>query len=63
MKPADSIPDPALNAADNPAEGTGVQDHDDDSITAKLNEIYATESSTLDPVFQSIQSRSMKKGE
>jgi hypothetical protein len=40
-----------------------VQDHDDEAITAKLNEVYATESSALDPVFQSIQSRSVKKGE
>jgi Arc/MetJ-type ribon-helix-helix transcriptional regulator len=28
--------------------------------TAKLNEVYATEASALDPVFQSIQSRSVK---
>jgi hypothetical protein len=33
---------------------------DDDAITAKLNEVYPTESSNLDPVFQSIQSRSAK---
>ena len=40
-----------------------VQDHDDKAITAKLNEVYSTESSTLDPVLQSIQTRSLKKGE
>jgi len=28
--------------------------------TAKLNEVYATETSALDPVLQSIQSRSVK---
>ena len=28
--------------------------------TAKLNEVYATEASALDPVLQSIQSRSVK---
>ena len=40
-----------------------VQEHDDEVITAQLNEIYSTEPSTLDPVFQSIQSRSVKKGQ
>ena len=39
------------------------QPADDEAITAKLNEVYSTESSALDPVFQSIQSRSVKKGE
>jgi hypothetical protein len=33
---------------------------DDGAITAKIDEVYATESSTLDPVIQSIQSRSVK---
>ncbi len=37
-----------------------VQDHDDEAITAKLNEVYASESSALDPILQSIQSRSVK---
>lgn len=39
------------------------QHHDDGAITARLNEAYDTESSTLDPVLQSIQARSIKKGE
>lgn len=75
MKAAVSIPDPVFKAADKLAKRMGVsrsrlysvalqrlvQDHDDEAITAKLNEVYATESSALDPVFQSIQSRSVKK--
>jgi hypothetical protein len=74
MKAAVSIPDPVFEAADKLAQRMGVsrsrlysvalerfvQDHDEDSITAKLNEVYATEASDLDPVLQSIQSRSVK---
>ena len=77
MKAAVSIPDPVFKAADELAQRMGVsrshlysvalqrfvQDHDDEAITAKLNEVYATESSTLDPILQRIQSRSVKKGE
>lgn len=43
------------------ARGSEKLEHDDDAITAKLDEVYAAESSALDPVFQSIQSRSVKK--
>jgi metal-responsive CopG/Arc/MetJ family transcriptional regulator len=74
MKAAVSIPDPVFEAADKLAQRMGVsrsrlysvaierfvQDHNDEVITAKLNEVYATESSALDPVLQSIQSRSVK---
>jgi metal-responsive CopG/Arc/MetJ family transcriptional regulator len=74
MRVVVSIPNPILKAADELAQRMDVsrsrlytlalrrliQHHDEDTITAKLNEIYATESSTLDPVFQSIQSRSVK---
>lgn len=35
------------------------QERDDEAVTAKLNEVYATESSALDPVLQSIQARSV----
>jgi metal-responsive CopG/Arc/MetJ family transcriptional regulator len=77
MKAAVSIPDPIFEAADKLARRMGVsrsrlysvalqrlvQDHDDEAIMGKLNEVYSTESSGLDPVFQSIQSRSVKKGE
>lgn len=75
MKAAVSIPDPVFKAADRLAKSMGVsrsrlysialqrmvQDHDDGAITAKLNEVYSAESSALDPVFQSIQSRSVRR--
>ncbi len=65
-----------MKAADEPAKVLGLsgsklhpaalerslQDHDDEAITAKLNEIYATESSGLAPVLQIIQARSIPKG-
>lgn len=74
MKAAVSIPDLVFKAADKLARRMGVsrsrlytialqrfvQDHDDEAITAKLNEVYTTEPSALDPVLQSIQSRSVK---
>jgi hypothetical protein len=37
-----------------------VWDHDDEAMTAKLDEVYSAEASALDPVLQSIQSRSVK---
>jgi len=75
MKAAVSIPDPVFKAADKLAHRMGVtrsrlysvalqrfvQEHDDDAITAKLNEVYSKEESALDPVLQSIQARSVKK--
>ena len=75
MKAAVSIPDPVFKAADKLAQRMGVsrsrlysvalerfvQEHDDEAITAKINEIYAHESSSLDPVLQSIQFRSIEK--
>ncbi len=74
MKAAVSIPDPVFEAAEKLAQRMGVsrsrlytvalqrfvQDHDDEAITAKLNEVYATEPSALDPALRSIQSRSVK---
>jgi predicted transcriptional regulator len=77
MKAAVSIPDPLFKAADKLARRMRVsrsrlysvaierfvQAHDDAAITAKLNEVYAQESSSLDPILQSIQSRSVKKDE
>jgi metal-responsive CopG/Arc/MetJ family transcriptional regulator len=74
MKATVSIPDPIFETADKLARHVCVsrsrlysialqrfiQDHDDEAITAKVNEVYATESSALDPIFQSIQSRSLK---
>ena len=77
MKAAVSIPDPVFKAADDLAQRMGVsrsrlysvalqrfvQEHDEEAITAKLNEVYAQESSALDTVLQSIQARSLKKDE
>lgn len=77
MKAAVSIPDPVFKAADDLAQRMGVsrsrlysvalqrfvQDHEEVAITAKIDEIYASESSALDPVLRSIQTRSLKKGE
>jgi metal-responsive CopG/Arc/MetJ family transcriptional regulator len=76
MKAAVSIPDPVFKAADELAERMGisrsrlysvalqrfVQDHEEEAITARLDAVYASEASALDPVLQSIQSRSIKKG-
>jgi predicted transcriptional regulator len=73
MKTAVSIPDPVFKAADKLAHRLRmsrsslyaealqrfVQLHDENAITAKLNEVLASESSSLDPVLQSIQSRSI----
>jgi hypothetical protein len=73
MKAAVSIPDPVFSAADRLAARLGMsrsklysvaverflQEHDDDAVTAKLNEVYAREPSSLDPVLQSIQTRSV----
>lgn len=76
MKAAVSIPDPLFKAADKLARRMRVsrsrlysvaierfvQAHDEAAITARLNEVYAQEPSALDPILQSIQSRSVKKG-
>jgi metal-responsive CopG/Arc/MetJ family transcriptional regulator len=77
MKTAVSIPDPVFRSADRLARKlkmsrsrlyavaveSFLQRYDEEAITAKLNEVYATESSTLDPVLQSIQTRSISKDE
>ncbi len=77
MKAAVSIPDPVFKAADKLAHRMGVsrsrlytiaverfvQEHDEEAITAKINEVYAHESSSLDPVLQSIQFRSIGKND
>jgi len=75
MKTAVSIPDPLFRAADRLAKRLHMsrsrlysvaverflQASDDAAITAKLNEVLASESSALDPVLQSIQARSIAK--
>jgi len=77
MKAAVSIPDPVFKAADELAHRMGVsrshlysvalerfvQAHDDAAITAKLDEVYGNESSALDPLIQTIQTRSIKTAE
>jgi predicted transcriptional regulator len=77
VKTAVSIPDPVFRAADRLARRLRmsrsrlysvalerfVQANDDAAIIAKLDDVYATEPSTLDPVLQSIQTRSISKDE
>lgn len=77
MKTSVSIPDAVFRSADRLAHKlkmsrsrlyavgveSFVQRHDDEAITAKLNEVYAIESPTLDPVLQSIQTRSIANDE
>lgn len=72
MKVSVSIPAALLRAADEVAHRMGVSRSrlfslalerfvQDETITAKINEVYAHESSALDPVLQSIQFRSLSK--
>jgi metal-responsive CopG/Arc/MetJ family transcriptional regulator len=71
MKTAISLPDELFSAADALAGRLGVSRselyatavaeflarHDSSDITARLNEVYATEDSALDPDLQRAQSR------
>ncbi len=72
MRVSVSIPAALLRAADELAQRMGVSRSRlfslalerfvlDEAITAKINEVYAHESSALDPVLQSIQFRSIEK--
>lgn len=75
MKTAVSIPDPVFKAADKLAHRLGMsrsslyaqalhrflQLHDENAITAKLNQVLDSESTGLDPHFQSLQSRSIPR--
>ena len=75
VKASVTIPNAILKAADELAHRIGisrsrlctlalesiVQEHDDEAITAKINEVYANESSSLDPVLESIQYPSIEK--
>ena len=74
MKVSVSIPAALLRAADEMAHRMGVsrsrlysvaleQFVRDEAITAKINEVYAHESSALDPLLQSIQFRSIEKNQ
>ena len=76
MKTAISIPQKVFETAEKLAVKMGVsrsqlyvtaiQDyldgHMDDSVTAKLNEVYAAGDSNLDPALRKLQSRSISKG-
>jgi len=77
VKAVVSIPDPIFKAADDLAKRIGVsrshlysvalqryvQEHEEEAVTAKLNEVYDQEPSVLDPMLQSIQSRSVERSE
>ena len=73
MKTAISLPDPLFDAADTLAGRLGmsrselyatalaefVAKHTDENVTARLNALYAQESSALDPLWRRAQSRSI----
>ena len=75
MKTAISIPDPIFKAAEKLARRLGfsrselyakavseyIQKHRNDRLTAKLDDIYKTESSQLDSRIQALQSDSLDK--
>lgn len=66
MKVAVSVPDPVFHAAERvsrrmrmsrsrlyaTAVGAFVRQHSDEDVTQQLNEVYATNSSKLDPAFE-----------
>lgn len=77
MKTAISIPDPIFKAAERLAHRLGItrsrlytkavieyiQKHKNDKVCEKLNEIYAKESSSLDPATQAMQWASIDEEE
>jgi len=77
MKTAISIPDTVFEAAEKLAQRVGVsrsqlytkavkeflKAHQHDSVTKKLNEVYAEESSCLDRVDHNLQYSSLPKDE
>jgi len=77
MKTAISLPDDLFESADELAERLGVSrselyadavaeylaKHRGQDVTARLNEVYADESSGLDPALRSAQSRSIGSSE
>ena len=77
MKTAISIPDHIFNAAEKIARRLGVsrsqlyttavsdfvRDHEKDGISEILNEIYAKESSDLDPISHALQYSTLKEEE
>ncbi|MEN6475706.1 MAG: hypothetical protein ABFD81_16950 [Syntrophaceae bacterium] len=77
MKTAISIPDSVFEAAEKFANRVGVsrsqlytkavkeflKEHQNDSVTTKLNEVYSEESSCLDLVGHNLQYSSLPKDE
>ena len=77
MKTAISLPDPVFHAAESAAKRLGIsrselyataladylKKYDDAQITAKYNEIYSEEDSTLDPAIAQLQYMSMPSEE
>ena len=77
MKTAISIPDEVFSRAEEFAHRQKItrsalftvavdeyiQHHREDNVTRKLNEVYAKEDSSLDPVFARLQSLSLPKEE
>jgi metal-responsive CopG/Arc/MetJ family transcriptional regulator len=75
MKTAISIPDQIYDRAEKLARRLGksrselyakavqnyVDRHQDDDVTAKLNTVYSSESSELDPVLTDLQTKSWLK--
>jgi metal-responsive CopG/Arc/MetJ family transcriptional regulator len=75
MKTAISIPDDVFSRAERfahrlkitrsalftAAVDEYIQHHRDDDVTQKLNDVYACEDSSLDPVFAHLQSLSLPK--
>jgi predicted transcriptional regulator len=75
MKTAISVADPIFQAGERLAKRLGisrshlyskalleyVERHDEDAITRRLNEVYATESSEPDPVITKIAAHSLPK--
>jgi predicted transcriptional regulator len=75
MKTAISVPDPIFKAGERLAHRMGVtrsrlysvalheyvERHDDDEITRRLNEVYSTESSEIDPVVAKIAAYSLPR--
>ena len=73
MKTAISIPDPIFEAAEQAAKRLSMtrsqlytkaiqqflEAHKDEKITEKLDEVYAEEDSSLDPVIEQLQSLSL----
>jgi len=77
MKAAVSLPDPLFQAADELAKRLGMSrselfaaaleaflgGHRRSGVTERLNEIYRTEDSSLDPVIAAIQAASLVRDE